>query len=158
MPCLDENTLSGYLRRQLAEPELAHAEDHLRGCDSCRDLVEQMAGLFSGASGAQPQAAPEAKDARSALLAGGTSIGRYVILRLVGTGGFGVVYAAYDPKLDRKIALKVLRTDRLGLGTGAEERLLREAQAMARLSHPNVTAVYDVAAFDERISIAMEFI
>ena len=81
------------------------------------------------------------------------AIGRYVVLRAVGeggkgvlgAGGMGVVYAAYDPELDRKVALKLLRASgvrRRRDGRGA--RLLREAQAMARLSHPNVVAVYDV--------------
>ena len=87
----------------------------------------------------------------------GSSIGRYVILSGLGEGGMGVVYAAYDPELDRKVAVKVLR-ERLGDAAELRARLLCEAQAMARLSHPNVVAVYDVGRFEDKVFVAMEFI
>ena len=82
-------------------------------------------------------------------------IGRFTVLGLVGRGGLGEVYAAYDPELDRRVALKVLvhADDRSGLA-----RLRREAMAMARLSHPNVARVFDVGTVDSRLFIAMEFI
>ena len=84
-------------------------------------------------------------------------IGRYIVLRRLGSGGMGVVYAAFDDSLDRKIAIKVLR-DRDGDPEG-QARLLREAQALARLSHPNVVAVHDVGTTaDGQVYIAMEFI
>jgi serine/threonine protein kinase/tetratricopeptide (TPR) repeat protein len=90
----------------------------------------------------------------------GASIGRFVVLGLVGRGGMGDVYAAYDPELDRKIAVKLLRA-RPSAGQSTTEgrtRLLREAQAIAKLSHPNVVVVYDVGTFGEAVFIAMEFI
>lgn len=84
-------------------------------------------------------------------------IGRYAILRILGEGGMGVVYAAYDEELDRRVALKLLRG---GERANQEQRLriLREAQAMARVSHPNVVNVYEVGEFDGQIYIAMEFV
>lgn len=86
----------------------------------------------------------------------GTQVGRYVVLDVVGTGGMGVVYAAYDPELDRKVALKLLRQDRTG---GPDRlRLLREAQAIARLSHPNVIQVYDAGTFGDQVFVAMELV
>ncbi|HYG61187.1 MAG TPA: serine/threonine-protein kinase [Thermoanaerobaculia bacterium] len=90
----------------------------------------------------------------------GTPIGRYLILDVVGTGGMGVVHAGYDPELDRKVALKLLRPDRDAAGRGEAHRLrlLREAQAIARLSHPNVIQVYDVGTFEDRVFIAMELV
>jgi eukaryotic-like serine/threonine-protein kinase len=89
----------------------------------------------------------------------GTSIGRYVVLGELGAGGMGVVYAAYDPELDRKVALKLLRAD--GEGAGASEgrtRLLREAQALAKLSHPNIVAVYDAGEHHGAVWLAMEYV
>jgi len=89
----------------------------------------------------------------------GARMGRYMLLKPLGEGGMGVVYAAYDPELDRKVALKLLRTDPQGPEpTAGRARLLREAQAMARISHPNVCAVYDAGTFQEQIFIAMEFV
>ncbi|HZN95396.1 MAG TPA: serine/threonine-protein kinase, partial [Myxococcales bacterium] len=89
----------------------------------------------------------------------GATIGRYLILRRLGEGGMGVVYAAFDPELDRKIALKVLRPARRAVaGSVAQARLLREAQAMARISHPNVVAVHDVGAHGDEVFVAMELV
>lgn len=82
------------------------------------------------------------------------SLERYVLLEKLGSGGMGEVYAAYDRRLDRKVALKMLRTE----NEHYRERLMREAQAMARLSHPNVVAVFDAGAADGRLFLAMEFV
>ncbi len=87
----------------------------------------------------------------------GTVLARYVILQRVGTGGMGVVYAAYDPQLDRRVAVKVLAAER-SLDSQGRHRMLREAQAMARLTHPNVVTVHDVGLHDERTFIAMEYV
>jgi len=96
----------------------------------------------------------------AAELGRGATIGRYLVLTLLGKGGMGEVYAAYDPELDRKVAIKVLHGTPSG-GTDAAEgraRMLREAQALAQLSDPNVVAVYDVGTFGERVFLAMEFV
>jgi pentatricopeptide repeat protein len=91
------------------------------------------------------------------LLARGAQVGRYVILRTIGQGGMGVVYAGYDPELERKVALKLLRPDR-SRGEAARLRLLREAQAIARLSHLNVVTVFDTGSFGDQVFIAMELV
>jgi len=83
-------------------------------------------------------------------------VGRYVIVDQLGRGGDGVVYRAFDPSLDRKIAVKLL-DPRPDSGTLRSE-LFREAQALARLSHANVVQVYDVGLFEGRIYLAMELI
>src|SRR5690606_1989667 len=88
-------------------------------------------------------------------LSAGETIARYVLLHRLGGGAMGVVHAAYDPKLDRKIALKLLapqRTHRF------RDALLAEAQAMAKLTHPNVVAVHDVGTHGDRVFIAMEYV
>src|SRR3954452_17683122 len=99
-------------------------------------------------------------DHGQATLARGASIGRYVVLGLVGKGGMGEVYAAYDHELDRKVAVKLLRV-KPGHGVSLAEgrqRTLREAQAIARPSHSNVVVVYDVGTFEDQVFIAMEFV
>ena len=82
-------------------------------------------------------------------------IGRYRIDGVLGRGGMGVVYEAWDPDLQRKVAVKVLRDAAGGAG---RVRLLREARAMARLSHPNVLPVFEVGSHDGRDFIAIEMI
>jgi eukaryotic-like serine/threonine-protein kinase len=93
-------------------------------------------------------------------LEAGTTLGRYRILAPLGQGAMGVVYAAYDPRLDRRVALKVLHTsDAHGDSTSAgPERLAREAQALARLAHPNVVAVHDTGIVGGRVFVAMELV
>src|SRR5690349_14432900 len=72
----------------------------------------------------------------------------------------GVVYSAYDPELDRKVALKLLRADAEGSSTSgdAPARLLREAQALAKLSHPNVISIHDVGTVEDRVFMAVDFV
>ncbi|MBK9752087.1 MAG: serine/threonine protein kinase [Nannocystis sp.] len=86
-------------------------------------------------------------------------IGRFTVLSTLGRGGMGVVYTAYDPELDRKVALKLVHLggdpEHLAL---ARERLLHEAQTMARLSHPNVVGVYEVGTVDDQVFLAMEYV
>ncbi len=88
----------------------------------------------------------------------GTVVGRYVIVDELGRGGMGTVYAAYDPDLDRRIALKVLEaaSGSSSAGDNREPRFLREAQALARLSHENVIGVHDVGVFGKDVFIAMD--
>jgi len=84
-------------------------------------------------------------------------IGRFTIVRRIGEGGMGVVYMAYDEELDRRVAVKLLRGAADGESEGSA-RLVREAQAMARLSHPNVVTVHEVGTFEGQIFVAMEFV
>ena len=89
----------------------------------------------------------------------GSSVGRYLILGKLGTGSMGVVYTAHDPELDRTVALKLLRPrpelDKIESG---HRKLLAEAQALARISHPNVVSVFDVGAHLGLVFVAMELV
>ncbi len=82
------------------------------------------------------------------------------MLGRLGASGMGVVYVAYDPELDRKVAIKLVRAERSQSGSSGEARtrMIREAQALARLSHGNVVAVYDVGAVGEDVWLAMELV
>jgi tetratricopeptide (TPR) repeat protein/predicted Ser/Thr protein kinase len=141
-PCLDENTVLELCEGSLDAARASAATVHLDACGACRRLVALVAGDGEGAADAP--------------LAPGATLGRHVILEAVGAGAMGFVYAAYDPELHRKVALKLLRPD-LTLASG-RERLFREARAMARLAHPNVITVHDVGAVGDRVFIAMEFV
>lgn len=83
-------------------------------------------------------------------------IGRFEVLQRLGTGGMGVVYAARDPDLDRTVAIKVLRGSRVS--SQAQTRILREAQALARVRHANVVHVYETGQHGDEVYLAMEYV
>ena len=87
----------------------------------------------------------------------GASIGRYVLLAKLGEGGMGEVYSGYDQELNRRVALKVVRSRRADDAIG-RARTQREAQALARLSHPNVVQVHDVGEMGGELFVAMEYV
>ncbi|WP_224361515.1 serine/threonine-protein kinase [Hyalangium versicolor] len=90
---------------------------------------------------------------------GRTLAGRYTVLEPLGEGGMSVVLAAYDARLDRRVALKLLRMEANPDDANPELRLVREAQAMARLNHPHVVAVYDSGQLEDgSLFIAMEYV
>ena len=147
MSCLKEETILGFVEGRLDPEDLARVEAHTRECQLCDEL---LAAAFP---------TPAVKGAVAwRVLARGTRIGRYTTLDLVGVGGMSEVYAAYDPDLDRKIALKFVRPSGPMHDARDQRRLMREAQAIARLSHPNVVTVYDVGTFGDRVFIAMEYV
>ncbi|AFE10401.1 serine/threonine protein kinase [Corallococcus coralloides DSM 2259] len=144
------------------------AEAHLDACASCRESLAEFLRV-------RAVPAPDVHAARTAVMlsdpltrsvkpripqvAQGTLLGRYVVLERLGAGGMGVVHAAYDPSLDRRIGLKLLRAPPSAGGSqGGTERLLREAQAAARTRHPHVVAVHDVGTFGDVVFIAMELV
>ena len=88
---------------------------------------------------------------------GRVNYGRYEILREVGRGSMGVVYEARDPRIDRVVALKVLRPDRVSTDTFVK-RFLKEAKVIGRLSHPHIVTIHDVGEDQGNIYIAMEFL
>jgi len=170
--CPDEADLAEFVRGELGADGADRVEAHLDDCQSCAQVVADLVRIFDDSLGASDQGLPTLEGARTershdgddaeddkAALPSGAEVGRYRVLECIGFGGMGVVYSAYDPQLDRRVALKVLR----GGGGGAEEtrrnaRLLREAKVMAKLSHPNVIVVHDVGSYEGRVFLAMEFV
>ncbi len=118
-----------------------------------RDRDEQVLAPSSFAA-TMTQLAPADELPAESEPAPGPRVGRFTILERLGAGSMGVVYTAYDDVLDRKIAVKVLRDG----GPAASLRLLREAQAMARVAHPNVVTVHEVGTAGDQVYVAMEFI
>ncbi len=100
---------------------------------------------LAGTNGASFETAP---------LEHGDHLGRYIVLETLGSGGMGHVFSAFDTVLQRNVALKVLRR----VDDEDRTRLVREAQAMAKLSHPNVVPVFDVGEVEGQVFLAMELV
>ena len=167
--CASSETLARFVDDKLGEEERHSVEEHLDGCDDCRSTVATLvkaAAAERRASeptlGTHPPEALAATEVaggpapRGKTLAAGTKLGRYAITDLLGVGGMGVVYVARDPELDREVAIKVLRSELSRADPDATKRIAREAQAMARVAHPNVVSVFDVGTVDGQVFIAME--
>jgi tRNA A-37 threonylcarbamoyl transferase component Bud32/tetratricopeptide (TPR) repeat protein len=137
--CLPDETVLGLIEGRLAAPALAAADEHLDSCERCRDVVSQLA---------RATASP------AHIVARGHTLGRYVVGDLLGSGAMGRVYSAWQPELDRRVAIKVLREDAVDLHT----RLVREAKAMARLDHPNVVGVHEVVTTAEGTYVVMDLV
>ena len=144
--CLADETLFAFVLGQLPKESVAEVERHISECDECRSVVAETAQAVTVAEPSRPS--PESA----------RRIGRYDLLGLLGAGAYGVVYRAFDPDLRRTVALKVLRPDEHSNDPLRRERMVREAQAMAQLSHPNVVAVYDVGVHSDTIYIVMEYV
>ncbi|HOX44164.1 MAG TPA: tetratricopeptide repeat protein [Myxococcota bacterium] len=159
MPCPDENQTLAFVEGRLPEGQARQVEEHLDACPACRALVADLAREAAPGQGSGP-ADPEAtrpdlgQAGAGPALRRGSEVGRYVILDLIGRGGMGEVYAAYDTRLDRKVALKFLHQT----GPGSSRRLLDEAHAMARVRHPNAVTVYDVGDLAGQVFVSMEHV
>jgi eukaryotic-like serine/threonine-protein kinase len=138
MACLDEETIVAFIGARLPPAGIDQVEAHTGACPTCRELLS-LALAAAPAPSIDERASP-ASDKPT--LARGTSFGRYTVLGPLGRGAMGDVYAAYDPELDRKVALKILHARSDGPDGRTRSRLLREAKAIARLRHPNVVVVH----------------
>jgi serine/threonine protein kinase/tetratricopeptide (TPR) repeat protein len=152
MSCPDENTLVDWFERELDADARGHVERHLEDCDDCRRLVIELA-RTSGDAAVEAFVPSEA----NAPVRVGSRMGRNVVLEWLGSGGMGVVYAAFDPELDRRVAIKVLHDDG-ERGESSRDALRREAQALARVSHPHVLTVYDVGEHGGSLFLSMEYV
>ncbi|PTL85778.1 serine/threonine-protein kinase [Vitiosangium sp. GDMCC 1.1324] len=160
--CPDENRWVEFAEGLLGESECRQLEEHLDHCLRCTSLLALFARNSEAKEPAhppEPDTPPGGVSSEGALVSGGR-VGRFVLLDRVGTGGMGIVYAAHDPRLDRKVALKLLHPALLGQARGgsAPSRMLREAQAAARLAHPHVITVHEVGSVGDQVFVAMEFV
>jgi len=155
LSCPDANLVDQFVSGRLAADAAGEVERHAARCSACRELLSGLAqALETTVADGVETAADEQPSA-------GIIAERYRLLRPLGSGGMSVVYAAHDPVLGRDVALKVLRAEARGSGgqlATRDQRLLREARLMARLTHPNVVAVHDVGVHDDRVFVAMELV
>ena len=152
MSCPSEASLVQFADGALSAEAAAEVRAHLEHCADCRLVISA---LTSSTGATLPGTTVHQQVGEQ--LSAGSRLGRYEVLRFLGAGAMGEVYLARDASLKRDVAVKVLRGG--GSGEAAlHARLMREAQAMARLSHPNVVAVYEVGDEGGQVFVAMEFI
>jgi tetratricopeptide (TPR) repeat protein len=136
--CPDDTELAAFVEHALTPPQHEAVERHVHACTTCREALGHAVAIGERREDWEP--------------APGETIDRFVLRSVLGIGGMGVVYAARDPELHRDVAIKLLHA-----GTpDARQRLLREAQALAKIDHPNVIKVYDVGDHEDQVYIAME--
>ena len=159
MACLDDNTVAAFMAGMLSPEATRELEQHVEGCASCRSLLAVMMRGDRDESAELSTGPTLPSRPAPATLRRGTQLGRYQLLESIGAGGMGVVYAAQDPVLDRKVAVKVVRDD--GNGAALEEvrsRLEREGRSIAQLSHPHIVTVFDMGSSGGHVYIAMELV
>lgn len=123
----------------------AKAREHARDCPRCQAALEAADTLDATIDSQKTLQRDRPADAS---VYAGAAVGPYVVSRRLGAGAMGVVYAAWDPRLEREVALKVLHV-------GGD--LVSEARLLARLNHPNVVTVHEVFSWQERLVLVMEF-
>lgn len=159
--CVDDNTLALFVQGLLPPERVQEVERHVDRCPDCTLLLVYFGKSYvpddADERVAPYREAPERDEA--GLPAVGAQLGRFNIVHRVGSGGMGVVFTAFDPVLNRRVAIKLVRPDAADDAPDEQrDRVIREARAMARLSHPNVLAVYDVGTFGDQVFIAMELV
>ncbi|MDP1827873.1 MAG: serine/threonine-protein kinase [Archangium sp.] len=157
MDCLTAEQIVAHLGRRLPRADEDAVVEHLDTCPPCREFVSAALGadLGPGETSTAPQG-HSLEEPNPRRLLPGTPVGRFLVLERLGAGAMGSVYSAYDPKLERKVALKLLHA---GKDSEQHLRLLDEARALARLSHPNVTAIHEVGDHtDGRTFMSMQLV
>jgi tetratricopeptide (TPR) repeat protein len=137
--CPSESQLQDFVEGRSTAEERAHVSNHLDTCGACRRTVAE-------AARSRPVAEPTGRQ----------TFGRYEIERTLGRGAMATVYAAKDTVLRRTVALKILTRGKAS--PDAERLALREAQAMARLTHPNVVRIYDAGTVGDEVFLSMELV
>lgn len=167
MSCLDENTAALFMQGGLRGDAARAVELHLDGCRACGALLAEVARIYVSSASSLDHPTSHVRRsgppvAPGALVAPGDSamaVGRYHLAGVLGAGGMGVVFAAFDPMLQRRVALKLVRPDLEGSSrSDVQVRLVREAQSVARIAHPNVVTVYDVGFVGVHVFFAMELV
>jgi serine/threonine protein kinase len=162
--CIADALFDAFGREEVDASTRAFMWAHAARCEECAARLQQIAvdedselgtAMMSSSGSPLEQIRVDQKDYQR-----GDLLGRYVVCEPIGAGGLGQVYLGYDPDLDRRVAIKVLRA-RASASTDStlhQIRLMREAKAMAKLMHPNVVAVYDVGVSRGQVFISLEYV
>ena len=155
--CLDDDDVQLLAHGALSPSEATPMLAHVGACDLCRALLASVARRHTAPPHDEAALATQPSAGAPAVLPLGAHVDRYVVEDTLGHGGMGVVYVAYDPQLDRRVALKLVRADHVR-SPELRQRLVREAQMMARVSHPGVLTVYDAGIVNDQVFIALELV
>ena len=158
--CPDANEVLAFLEGHLAQEDATRLEAHVDTCDECRRLVAMAAAGASQSGSRSPRedVPPSVQPCEGTpLLQTGAHLDAYVIVRSIGRGGMGEVYLAKDQELGRRVAIKVIRSDRVG-SPGAVERFVAEARTTARFNHPNIVTLYGVGRVRGAPYLALEYV
>jgi len=146
--CPDDEALADFLAGVASDAVAREVEAHIDECSDCRSVLAESARCATKAPTSPPLELEEPEP-----IVRGSLLGRFTVLDLLGAGGMGVVYSAFDPELDRRIAVKLVNGR-----VGERHSLEREARALARVKSPNVATVYDVGVAGGRVFVAMEYV
>ncbi len=163
--CLDENEIAELFDGAVEPSRRDRAEQHIDRCESCRELLAGLAALDDGpaptpvedASASGTLTGARSRETPAPLLAPGARVDHFEILSCLGGGGMGQIYAAHDTKLDRKVALKLVRRELLR-SEEATARFQREARATARFNHPNIVTIHEVGEHDGQPYVALAYL
>lgn len=159
MACPDENTLAAFISGDLPDERRAEVHRHLETCSDCSSLVAALArGVQEDDVGLAGDTLPSPRPSGPGAEPRLERVGRYVVLGHLGTGGMGRVYSAFDPVLERKIALKLVKANRPSQAEEVKARLLREGKAIAQLNHPNIVSIFDMGVAEGEVYVAMELV
>ncbi len=157
MSCPDDTEIVAFAQGLVDDARREAVLSHIETCPECAGLAAEAArdDMVQTAHVDAPVSAAE-----NPVLSRGSSVGRYLLLDPIGSGALGQVFTAYDPELDRRVAIKLLLPSVMlhQDGEAFRSRLAREAQALARVKHPNVVAVHDVGNVGQQMFIAMELV
>ncbi len=159
--CPSEDTIADFVEGRLTGETLTAFYGHVAACPVCTATLAALSrssAPASSSSNTKPTGTSDRGHDPSAVhdwSAQADGAGRYRPLEIRGAGGMGIVYLACDNQLKREVALKITRA---GVSQASALRLLREAQAMARLSHRNVVTVHDVGIWRDHVFVAMEYV
>ncbi len=155
---MSEARIAAYLRGELSQADRADVEAAMDADPQWLGVLALLAAeqdLDAGSTSASQGSTVDRLDRQfSSRLHPGQRVGRFEVSRPLGRGGMGSVYAAYDPQLDREVALKILHASR----ASEQPQLLSEARALAQVNHPHVITVHDVGRWEQRVFLAMELL
>jgi len=155
--CPDPNHLAAYMEKRLDATQERAVDAHIEGCSQCYALMVELAQSESLSGLTAQETTPHSLEPITSCIAIGTQVDQFHVERIIGHGGMGIVYLAHDTQLDRKVALKVIRTNLLE-NEIAIQRFLKEARTTAKFNHPHIVTIYGIGQVGNMHYVALEYL